>query len=157
MSCRSLTCCNIQFHSSTTTLSPSSISFSNGISLRSSTSTSKLRAKFEKFQGEPEPESPSSSSLETIITQDKDETDRYLCYYFTIFIPSILVIFIWNLFVLFQLFTSRLGGCSDTIKSGYCFICIFRRDESHCMFQSNISFFFHFHSIFNHLYYRLNF
>lgn len=83
MSCRSLTCCNmIQFHSTILSPSPSPTpfshpQFSNGrISLRSSTSTSKLRAKFEKFQGEPEP--PSSSSLETIITQDKDETDSCL-------------------------------------------------------------------------------
>ncbi|XP_058760591.1 uncharacterized protein LOC131633930 [Vicia villosa] len=84
MGCRSLTCCNFQFHSTTllpTSPTPFSISFSHPqlstynhygipLHLRSATSTSKLRAKFEKFQGEPSQEPESSSSLETITTDN---------------------------------------------------------------------------------------
>ncbi|CAL5208582.1 unnamed protein product [Lathyrus oleraceus] len=96
MGCRSLTCCNFQFHSTTllpTSPTPFSISFShpqlstynhNGIPLRSATSTSKVRAKFEKFQVEPSQEAEASSSLETITTDtplnsnDNEEDDSCL-------------------------------------------------------------------------------
>ncbi|CAK8572439.1 unnamed protein product [Lathyrus sativus] len=87
MGCWSLTCCNFQFHSTTllpTSPTPFSISFShpqlstynhNGIPLRSATSNSKLRAKFEKFQSETSQEPEFSSSLETITPVNSTEED----------------------------------------------------------------------------------
>lgn len=165
MGCRSLTCCNFQFHSTTflpTSPTPFSISFShpqlstynhNGIPLRlrSATSTSKVRAKFEKFQGEPSQEAESSFSLETITTDtpvnSNEEDDRYyhftnfefyvgcLCMCLVYYIPIGKKDLLTFLLSVFQLLTSGLGGCSDTIKSGCCIICIFRRDQSNSMFQ----------------------
>lgn len=114
MGCWSISCCcNIKFHSTNTNAillpppSPSrfSISFShpllsahnhnhNGIriSLRSPT---KLRAKFEKFEAQPSQDpQPSSSSLETITTEDtsvknsNDEGDR-CCHFYDFDLSSV--------------------------------------------------------------------
>jgi len=74
-----------------TSATPFSLSFShpllcsyNGLSLRPSTSTFRVFAKFEKFQTEsPEPDPPSPLEENTVTSVKVDEEDdRY--YYFTI-------------------------------------------------------------------------